>query len=289
MARKSLNSNKLEEECSYPRITKKSLHDLCKQLSLYSTPYLNTCLYLQYKGFVKIENLEEYTGLTALWLNNNGIRVIENLNHLIKLKCLQLQNNFITTIEGLHCLTNICTLNLSYNRIKRIENLSCLPRLSTLQISHNCIQDDSDIIHLVDCTEISVLDISGNSLHDPKVVEIFSKMKNLRVLNLVGNPVTRNIPNYRKVVLLNTPNLTYLDNRPVWPRERSCVAAWGKGGAEAERVERLRWDSEEKRKMENSVKAVFKPQLKDINSEMEEILQNSDRKISVDDVNEVEL
>jgi len=43
----------------------------------YSTPYLNDCLYLHYKGFDKVENLEEFTGLKVIYLEGNGLGKIE--------------------------------------------------------------------------------------------------------------------------------------------------------------------------------------------------------------------
>jgi dynein assembly factor 1 len=49
-------------------ITKQFLKKLCKTdfKNYYSTPALNDILYLHYKGFNKIDNLEEYTGMGCL-------------------------------------------------------------------------------------------------------------------------------------------------------------------------------------------------------------------------------
>merc|ERR1719376_1832379 len=48
-----------EFENSFPKMTKKSLREICVKHKLYTTPYLNDTLYLHYKGWWKIENLEE--------------------------------------------------------------------------------------------------------------------------------------------------------------------------------------------------------------------------------------
>jgi hypothetical protein len=47
-----------------------------EQAGLFATPELNDQLYLHYKGFHRIENLEQYTAVKALYLNNNAIRKI---------------------------------------------------------------------------------------------------------------------------------------------------------------------------------------------------------------------
>lgn len=54
-----------------PEMTPKYLKKLCLENGQYGTPELNEQLYLQYKGFKKIQNLDSYTGLKVLWLEGN--------------------------------------------------------------------------------------------------------------------------------------------------------------------------------------------------------------------------
>lgn len=60
-------------------MTLRYLKQLCKEQKGYQTPELNDILYLHFKGFSKIENLNHYSGLKSLWLEGNGIGKIENL------------------------------------------------------------------------------------------------------------------------------------------------------------------------------------------------------------------
>ena len=63
------------------RLTKDFLKKLLRKdfRLYYSTPYLNDCLYLHYKGFDRIENLEEFTGLKVIYLEGNGLGRIEGI------------------------------------------------------------------------------------------------------------------------------------------------------------------------------------------------------------------
>ncbi|XP_010978804.2 LOW QUALITY PROTEIN: dynein axonemal assembly factor 1 [Camelus dromedarius] len=239
-----------------PRMTKNFLQKLCKQHKLYITPALNDTLYLHYKGFDRIENLEEYTGLRCLWLECNGIQRIENLEAQRELRCLFLQVNLIHKIENLEPLQKLDALNLSNNYIKTIENLSCLPVLNMLQMAHNHLEAVEDIQHLKECLKLCVLDLSHNKLRDPGILSVLESMPDLRVLNLMGNPVIRNIPNYRRTVTVQLKHLTYLDDRPVFPKDRACAEAWARGGYAAEKEEREEWERRERKKITDSIEAL---------------------------------
>lgn len=242
-----------QDKHSSPRMTKGFLKDHCKQNKLYITPCLNDVLYLHFKGFSTIENLEEYTGLKCLWLESNGLQRIEHLDAQTDLRCLFLQQNLIRKLENLEPLKKLCSLNVSNNYITIIESISCLPDLSTLQIAHNKLKTVRDIEHLSQCLAISVLDMSHNLLDEPEILSVLEAMPELRVLNLMGNEVVKKIPYYRKTMIVRLKQLTFLDDRPVFPKDRACAEAWVVGGLEGERKEREQWETRERRKIQNSL------------------------------------
>ncbi|CAF4839271.1 unnamed protein product [Pieris macdunnoughi] len=247
-----------EEENRGPRMTKEFIRKLCRQHKLYCTPYLNDILYLHFKGFSRIENLEEYTGLKCIFLENNGIQRIEGLDTLSELKCLYLHYNIVRKIENLDGCPKLDTLNLDHNFVTKIENLDAVPDLHTLSIGHNMLTTVDDLEHLRTCKNLSVVDLSYNRLEDPLIVDVLADMSILKVLVLTGNPVVRNIPAYRKTLTLRLKELLNLDNRPVFPRDRACAEAWQRGGVQEEIAERQRWIARDQEKVMESVRYLMK-------------------------------
>lgn len=85
------------KEDNYPRITDQFLKKLLSSdiRMYYITKYLNDKLYLHYKGFRKIENMNEFTGLKVLYIEGNALE-----KTLKALKIVQTSDTF--TSKKLH-------------------------------------------------------------------------------------------------------------------------------------------------------------------------------------------
>ncbi|CAM9262435.1 unnamed protein product [Ectocarpus sp. 4 AP-2014] len=179
----------------------------------YETPELNDRLYLHFKGYRKIQNLEPYTSLKALWLGGNGISEIQGIGHLSQLRCLYLERNLISTIKGLEGLESLVQLDLSQNRIEAALGLSCLPSLHTLNLSKNSLGDAAAVSPLSECPSLTNLDVTGNRLAGPGVLDVLSSLKGLVSLSLSGNPILAETAHFRKTVITASPKLRYQEEK----------------------------------------------------------------------------
>ncbi|CEM22869.1 unnamed protein product [Vitrella brassicaformis CCMP3155] len=253
-------------DLSYP-MTPETLREVCRERGLYETPWLNEKLYLHFKGFQKIMNLDEYYEVRALYLEGNGIRKIENMEPLVNLKCLYLQQNNIHRIEGLDHCTELVALDLSHNQIRNIENLACLTSLENFKVAHNSLTSIKALEGLLECPSIVNVDVSHNYIDvvseggqalsfistttttDPSMEEaclgLFGAMPKLLCLYFHGNPAVRKMTHYRKKLVAGLHKLRYLDDRPVKELERRACEAWLRGGIEAEREARRLYAKEQ--------------------------------------------
>ena len=217
-----------------PVMSKAELLQVCEEHGGYSTPSLNDTLYLHYKGYRRIENLDEYSSLKSLWLHSNGFGKIENLSHLKELRCLFLQRNAFTRIENLTGLVSLVQLDLSENNIRVVEGLSELKNLTTLNLSKNVLENATSIQHLVECKNLSALDLSHNKLAGEDILACIAGIEKLTSLNMTGNPVCSKVAHFRKKMIVGNKSLRYLD-RPIFHDERCTAEEWERAGPEAEK------------------------------------------------------
>ena len=222
-----------------PQMTPAALRLACLEHDGYEGPALNDKLYLHFKGYRKICNLEPYVNLKTLFLESNGLQSISGMDHLSQMRSLYLQQNVISKIENLDSMHDLKTLNLSQNRITKVENLSGLTSLETLNLAKNAISGSEALEGLLECPSITNLDLSSNELEDATVIDtVITRLPRLSCLYLKGNPLVRKTKHYRKTLITKLPRLAYLDDRPVFELERIAAEAWATGGKEAEKAAR---------------------------------------------------
>ena len=245
--RKRLDAINRSRAGGLPEMSVDEIRLSCLENDGYDSPELNEKLYLHFRGFKKIENLDKYISCKAIWLDSNGFEKIENLDKMIELRCLYLSKNLINKIENLDTLQYLTMLDLSDNRLTIISNLSSLPNLQTVNFSRNSLASAEAIAHLIECEKIQNIDVTNNLLPaDDSVMEVISKIPSLTAVSISGNEVAK-LPSFRKRMITMGKKLGYLD-RPIEPQERIAAEAFVIGGIEAETAARDTWRNEQKQK-----------------------------------------
>lgn len=116
------------------------------------------------------------------------------------------------------------------------------PSLENLDLSHNDLKKDFSCIY--NLKKLTNLDFSDNPLEIEDFQPIFDMR--LKCLNLINTGIQKNFKDYRKTFIHKMPSLFYLDSRDINLEDRRLVAAWGKGGKEAEKEERNKIRAEQK-------------------------------------------
>lgn len=125
------------------------------------------------------------------------------------------------------CATSLHTLNVSGNMLDDLRGVRGCAQLQTLMAADNHLTTGCVVEEVAVLEELETLDLQGNDLADVDVMlRMLCSLPRLKCLYLKGNPLVRDCQNYRKRVIAALPELTYLDDRPVFDQERSCAQAW---------------------------------------------------------------
>lgn len=101
------------------------------------------------------------------------------------------------------------------------------PSLRTLVATDNHLEAPEAVAALAACSALESLDLQSNKLGDGQaLLDLLRGLPQLKCLYLRGNPLVSSLGNYRKTVVSAIPTLAYLDDRPVFERERRCAEAW---------------------------------------------------------------
>ena len=157
-------------------------------------------------------------------------------------------SNQLRTGDDVRELANcnaLSVLDLSHNLLEEPEVTKCHKFSFVIKILWKKVLEI--LVSMLELHKFSlVIDYNKNSLE--KVLEILASMPELHVLNMSNNHIQRttglillvmvgirllsltmipfNKGEYRRSMIFNCPKLTYLDSRPIQPRDRAVISAW---------------------------------------------------------------
>lgn len=116
---------------------------------------------------------------------------------------------------------------MSGNQLASLDGLERLPGLHTLVAAGNRLEAPDALAAMAACTQLESLDLQDNRLADADAaLALLRALPQLRCLYLKGNPLVSRLASYRKTLIAALPTLSYLDDRPVFEKERRCAEAW---------------------------------------------------------------
>ncbi|GJQ15620.1 hypothetical protein GpartN1_g7411.t1 [Galdieria partita] len=139
----------------------------------------------QLSNLAGIEHCEE---LRALVANDNKIATLDSFIKLVNLNSLILSRNHLQDITAIRSIVTLKKLSCSHNQLRRIPDLSRLVQLTELRLNDNLI--DSLPSTLASNRSLKVLDLGHNRIRNKEDLSVLSLLPRLKVLNLVGNPVS---------------------------------------------------------------------------------------------------
>lgn len=137
-----------------------------------------------------------------------------------------MQHNCLSSLAGIENAPGLVSLNVSSNCLSRLDELAACLDLTSLVAEHNHLESLESLEVLAACSKLQTLDLQHNNIADPALLQLLQRLPDLRCLYLKGNPVVGKVPSYRKALIAALPELTYLDDRPVFEEERNCAEAW---------------------------------------------------------------
>lgn len=205
--------------------------------NLTSLKGLESCLNLkwlsvQQNKLQSLKGIEGLTNLTVLNAGKNKLRSMEEVRNLKKLRALILNDNDIASISGLDQLKELNTLVLSRNPIHKMgDSLAKLKSIAKISLS-NCQLEaiDSSIkactgleqlrlahndikgipAELANNKRLQILDLGNNMISKWSDLEVLSTLRNLKNLNLLGNPIAEKAKLVKKISKL-APSLQILN------------------------------------------------------------------------------
>lgn len=178
-----------------------------------------TCIRSTNGILMDLSDFPQFDKLQRVVLDNNNIVSIEELMNCSEtLTELSLSNNHLIDISCLSSAVNLEIMNLDYNGI------TCLPasvfkslaRLQVLSIANNNI-DSLESLSLA--TNLVELFASNNNISNLREIFFLKKLNYLAILDLHGNPISRDESHYRLFAIYHLRAIKIFDTVFIEPTE----------------------------------------------------------------------